>query len=130
MNHGHTRYAEIDSSQVSASTALVITQSPANYSAQYAWIGPFYYNGTRYGIAASSLEDVTDQVDADSGRLNLQLPSGTDGIEYQVFAYYETRSTYLEQASPMHLNTTVVQSPVQSYVENGSWVVDHFSSKV
>ena len=51
------------------------------------------------------------------------------GIEYKIFAYYEVRSTHLEQASPLDLNTTVSQSPVESYIQNGSWVADHFSAK-
>lgn len=46
-----------------------------------------------------------------------------------MFAYYGVRSGYLEQASPLDLHTIVKQSPVTSFVQNGSVVVDHFSSK-
>lgn len=107
---------------------LVVSKQPATYQAFPAFIGPFSYNGTRASLDVSSLKDVTSQV-GPNGHMKLDFPSDVDGIEYQVFAYYEVRSTYLQQASPLDLNTTVPQSPVDSYVQNGSRVVDHFSSK-
>ncbi|KAF2172380.1 hypothetical protein M409DRAFT_50088 [Zasmidium cellare ATCC 36951] len=112
---------------VSASTGLVTATEFANYSASPAWIGPVYYNGSRNTLSASSLEDVTGKVDS-QGRLNLSFPSDVEGVEYQVFAFYESHSSYLEQASPLDLNTTVPQSPVENFVQNGSRVVDHFSA--
>lgn len=112
---------------VSASTGLVTATEFANYSASPAWIGPVYYNGSRNTLSASSLEDVTGKVDS-QGRLNLTFPSDVEGVEYQIFAFYESHSSYLEQASPLDLNTTVPQSPVETFVQNGSRVVDHFSA--
>lgn len=85
-----------------------------------------YYNGSRSTLSASSLEDVTDRVGSD-GHLTLNFPQA-EGLEYQVFAFYQNHSSYLEQASPLDLNTTVPQSPVESFVQNGSRVVDHFSA--
>lgn len=111
---------------VAASTGLVINTTAATYEAASAWKGPVYYNGTSNVLLSSSLEDVTDQVDS-SGHLMLQFPN-TTGIAYRIFAYYEGHSAYLEQASPLDLNTTVAQSPVTSFVQNGSRVVDHFSA--
>ena len=113
---------------VSASTGLVMSSQYANLSALPAWIGPYYYNGTMQTLATASLQDVTDQVD-DQGHLSLTFPSNTDGLHYQVFAYYQNQSTYREQASPLFVNTTVHQSPVETFVQNGSWIVDHYSSK-
>lgn len=113
---------------VSASTGLVMSTEFANYSASPGWRGPIYYNGSSNILSTASLEDVTDQVASD-GHLKLTFPASTDGVEYQVFAYYEAQSSYLEQQSPLALNTTVSQSPVESFVQNGSWVVDHFSAK-
>ncbi|CAK4033904.1 Hypothetical predicted protein [Lecanosticta acicola] len=111
---------------VAASTALVLNTTVANYSAAPAWLGPVYYDGTRNTLSASSLEDVTDMITSD-GRLNLTLPRA-EGLEYQIFAFYQNHSSYLEQASPLNLSTTVPQSPVESFVQNGSRVVDHFSA--
>lgn len=68
-------------------------------------------------------------VDSTTGRLQLSFPTAVEGTVYQIFAYYQTRSTYLEQASPIDVNTNVPQSPVTTYVQNGSRVVDHFSAK-
>jgi hypothetical protein len=114
---------------VSASTALVTSSEPSTFSASPAWIGPVFYNGTTQTLHATSLEDVTDQVDA-NGHLILNFPSNVaNGLHYEVFAYYQNHSGYREQASPLELNTTVHQSKVNSFVKNGSWVVDHFSAK-
>ena len=113
---------------VSASTGLVTASKDATYSALPAWQGPYEYNGTMQTLAASSLEDITDQVD-ENGHLSLSVPSNANGLHYQVFAYYQNHSTYREQASPLFVNTTVEQSPIQTFVQNGSWIVDHYSAK-
>ncbi|CAK1355414.1 hypothetical protein CB0940_00861 [Cercospora beticola] len=113
---------------VSASTGLVTSKTNATWYAAPAWQGQ-QYNGTRQILADASLADVTQMVDSTTGRLQLSLPNDVEGTGYQIFAYYQTRSTYLEQASPIDLNTNVPQSPVTTYVQNGSRVVDHFSAK-
>lgn len=112
---------------VSASTGLVKNKTNTTYYALPSFKGPFFYDGFEVHLSASSLEDVTDQVDSD-GHLSLTFDAAAEGVEYQLFAYYETHSNYLEQASPEHLNTTVTQSPVDSFVQNGSRAVDHFSA--
>ena len=113
---------------VSASTALVLSSKDSNFSALPAWQGPYYYAGTTQTLGSSSLQDVTSQVDQ-NGHLSLKFPSNSSGLHYRIFAYYEAKSTYREQASPLFVNTTVHQSPVTSFVQNGSWIPDHFSSK-
>ena len=113
---------------VSASTGLVTSSEPSTFEALPAWTGPYEYKGTTQMLAASSLEDVTDKVDAD-GHLSLSFPKNAGGWHYQVFAYYQNQSIYREQASPLFVNTTGAQSPVNSFVQNGSWIVDHFSPK-
>ncbi|KAK4539121.1 hypothetical protein LTR36_001465 [Oleoguttula mirabilis] len=122
-------WGEVDGGEfVAATIGLVLSQEAANYSASPAWIGPVYYNGSQLTLAASSLQDVTDQVDTTSGHLSLSFPADATGIEYQVFAYYQNHTNYHEQAPPWYVNASVPQSPVETFVENGSWVVDHFSS--
>lgn len=79
-----------------------------------------------YTLAANSLQDVTSQVSAD-GRLNLAIDSPTSAPTV-LFVYYSTVATYKEIPSPETFLTSTFQSPVTSYVQNGSYVVDHFSS--
>lgn len=115
---------------VSASTALVLSSEPSNFSALPAWQGPYFYAGTTQTVDVSSLEDVTDKVSAD-GRLTLSFPSNnSSGLHYEVFAFYQNKSGYREQATPLDLRPgSIQQSAVDSFVQNGSWVVDHFSAK-
>lgn len=113
---------------VSASTALVLDSVVSNFSALPAWQGPVFYNGSTQTLAASSLQDVTDQVD-DNGHLSLSFDPSAKGSCYRIFAYYQVQSQYREQASPLTLNDGAPQSPVTSFVQNGSWVADHFSEK-
>lgn len=112
---------------VSASTALITQRQAANYSASPSWVGPVYYNGSQLTVASSSLQDITREVDS-NGHVSMSFPFNTSGIEYQIFAFYQNHSTYHEQAPPWYVNTTVPQSPITSFVQNGSWLVDHFSS--
>lgn len=111
---------------VSASTALVTNSTPITLSASPAFIG-HTYNGTKYTLAASSLTDVTDQVSAD-GTINISFPSAANGTEFQLFAYYQNHTVGFEQQSPLFLNTTVPQSLVTSFLQNGSRFNDHFSA--
>lgn len=113
---------------ISSSVGLVVKSAPANLSATPGFLGPYYYNGTRYTLEASSLLGITEQVSLEC-RLDLQMPQSDTGTEYRLFAFYERFSQYRAQASPADLNQDQVpQSPVKSYVENGSWIPDHFSS--
>lgn len=113
---------------VSASTGLVLESQISNFSASPAWKGPVYYNGTTQTLAASSLQDVTDEVN-DNGHLSISFGSSANGSHYRIFAYYQIQSQYREQASPVNVNASVPQSPVTSFVQNGSWVADHFSAR-
>lgn len=114
---------------VSASIALVLQTAPANLSVSPGFLGPVYYNGTNYTLAATSLVDVTGKVSPD-GQLDIQLPRSKTGVEYRLFAYYQKFSGYRAQTSPEELSKdSVPQSPVMNYVQNGSWTPDHFSSK-
>lgn len=117
-----------DGEFVGATIGLVTHREIANISASPAWEGPYYYNGANLTLAASSLRDVTDLADKATGHANIDFPTDVNGLEYQVFAYYQNHTNYHEQAPPWYVNASVPQSPVETFVENGSWVVDHFSA--
>lgn len=112
---------------VSASTALVLNETSVQLKAAPAFISQ-NYSGSRFVLDSSSLADVTDQVGED-GAVSLSFPASANGIEYQLFAYYQNHTIGLEQQSPLYLNTTVSQSPVTSFLQNGSRFNDHFSTK-
>ncbi|KAF2205690.1 hypothetical protein GQ43DRAFT_477176 [Delitschia confertaspora ATCC 74209] len=81
---------------------------------------------TEYTLSASSLTDVTDQVDK-SGKLKFNFSSfnGT-GTNHVIFTIYLVHSHYHAQAGPTNIKGP--QSKPQSYLQNGSWAVDHFSA--
>ena len=81
-------------------------------------------------LATSSLQDVTNEV-ASNGMLDIKFPSNAKGKNFVVFAYYLVHSEYREEQTPELVisGKGVHQSPVRNYVQNGSWVVDHFSAK-
>lgn len=83
-----------------------------------------------FTLAGNSLKDVTQDVTAD-GHLDFTPPSNVTGEYYVVFAYYLIHTQYREQRSPLDVisGQGIDQSPVTSYVQNGSWVVDHFSAR-
>lgn len=110
---------------VSASTALVQKSVPIQLSAAPAFQSASY-NGSQITLSASSLTDVTEQVDAD-GNIDISFPDDANGTEFQLFAYYQNHTVGFEQQSPLFLNTTVEQSPVTSSLQNGSRFNDHFS---
>ena len=110
---------------VSASTALVVEQRPANLSVTPGFQDPYYYNGTKNVLARRSLQDVSDAV-SETGHLDIAFPTNETGVEYRLFAFYQKASGYREQVSPERIVQSP-QSPVTSFVEYGSWVNDHFS---
>ena len=76
-------------------------------------------------LANDTLNDVTDMVAGD-GSLSLQFPREPDGVEYNLFAIYLVREYEQSELSPSSLKGP--QTPAQSFIENGSWTVDHFSA--
>ncbi|KAK5129265.1 hypothetical protein LTR08_003644 [Meristemomyces frigidus] len=122
-------WGEVDGGEfVAATVGLLTSQESANYSASPAWLGPVFYSGSQRTLATSSLQDVTTEVDTATGQLSVTFPANADGIEYQVFAFYQNHTNYFEQAPPGYVNHSVPQSPVETFRQNGSVVVDHFSS--
>lgn len=77
-------------------------------------------------ISSSSLQDITSLVGPD-GRISFRLPKG-NGQNYTLVAYYLFHSQFREVETPEKIYGAP-QSPVVSFVPNGSWVVDHFSAK-
>ncbi|KAF1974068.1 hypothetical protein BU23DRAFT_505855 [Bimuria novae-zelandiae CBS 107.79] len=86
-------------------------------------------NRTQYTLSAASLEDVSDQVD-DSGHVRLDFSShnatNTAGESHIIFAVYLYKSLYRAQQGPLEMGGP--QSQPESYINNGSWAVDHFSA--
>ncbi|PWY91931.1 hypothetical protein BO94DRAFT_555096 [Aspergillus sclerotioniger CBS 115572] len=85
-------------------------------------------NETYKVLAKSSLLDVTYLIGS-SGHLTIEPNDTTERFEHLVFAYYLVHSEYREVQSPADVEAAVPQSPVTTYSQNGSWVIDHFSSK-
>ncbi|PQE27097.1 secreted protein [Rutstroemia sp. NJR-2017a WRK4] len=102
-------------SLISASTALQVSATNTT-------------TGRVVVLDDESLTDVTASVNS-SGHLKVQFPYTSKGSNYLVFAYYLRRSGYREVVSPADVQVAVPQSPITNYIQNGSWVVDHFSAK-
>lgn len=104
-------------SLVSASIGLV--KSSANVSSVMT-----------HTLASESLQEVTERA-AHDGRLTITFPSNAAGERYMIFAYYLVHTQSREQQTPELVisGKGVEQSPVTTFVQNGSWVVDHFSAK-
>lgn len=77
--------------------------------------------GFQLTLALDSLDDITSQVASD-GRVELTLPASPAAATYVLFGFYENQpDTY--NTPPFN------KTAVTSFVQNGSWVVDHFSSR-
>ena len=83
------------------------------------------FNRTQVTLATDSLQVVTSQVSAD-GSFHVQFPSNASGIEYSIFVIYLIHSDYRAQQDPAELGGP--QTVPQTYLQNGSWSVDHFSA--
>ncbi|KAH8897356.1 secreted protein [Thozetella sp. PMI_491] len=81
---------------------------------------------TQYTLAADSLQDVTQNVTAD-GVLQVAFAQNQQGLENVVFAVYLVPSGQRAVESPTQL--TGPQTSPQSFVQDGSWIVDHFSAR-
>jgi hypothetical protein len=100
---------------VAASTGLVLN------------IANFTTGGSNTTLAQASLRDITDEVASD-GSVTVSFDSHKEGIEYRVMAYYLKHSLQTEVESSAKTSVGVPQSPIETYQQNGSWVVDHFSA--
>ncbi|RAK79989.1 uncharacterized protein BO72DRAFT_525668 [Aspergillus fijiensis CBS 313.89] len=78
-------------------------------------------------LAVDSLHDITDSVSS-SGHVHIpSLSSSATTESHHLFAYYLVHADYREVQSPAAVPAAVPQSPVKTWSQNGSWVVDHFS---
>jgi hypothetical protein len=85
-------------------------------------------NRTQYVLSAESLTDVTGNVNS-SGHLSLDFSSASPSATAQnhiIFAVYVYKSHYRAQQGPLEMKGP--QTAPQSYINNGSWAVDHFSA--
>jgi hypothetical protein len=88
--------------------------------------GDLPLNRTEYTLAAASLMDVTDKVDA-NGHLSVDFSTANTTGEYQIiFAIYLGLSAYRAQQGPLEIKGP--QSELIDYLHNGSYAVDHFSA--
>lgn len=87
--------------------------------------GDFAYPRTEVTLSASSIRDVTEHVDA-SGYLELEPDPNGHGLNYTIFAAYVVHSDMRGQESPENLRGP--QSKPQTYLQNGTYAVDHFSA--
>jgi len=81
--------------------------------------------GDKKTVAASTLVDVTRDVTED-GQLNLTVPL-SDAYDYTLFSAYLIHSHWQAQDSPLLMEGP--QTAPESWVQNGSWAVDHFSAR-
>ena len=82
-------------------------------------------NRTQVTLATSSLEDLTNSVDS-NGKLSFSCPQSGGGLTCTLFVMYLIHSDYRAQQDPEFLGGP--QTAPQSYLQNGSWAVDHFSA--
>lgn len=80
---------------------------------------------TQITMAESSLKDVTELVNS-GGNLDVNFPADESGLNYTIFAIYLIHSDYRAQDGPEDLGGP--QTSPQSFLQNGSWAVDHFSA--
>ncbi|KAJ0416913.1 hypothetical protein BJY00DRAFT_325925 [Aspergillus carlsbadensis] len=80
---------------------------------------------TQVTLAADSLVDITSNVTSE-GHLSIRFPE-RKGIENVVFVIYEHIFRHAVYQSPLVLGGP--QGEPTSFLNNGSWVVDHFSAK-
>ncbi|RYC81627.1 hypothetical protein BFJ63_vAg15487 [Fusarium oxysporum f. sp. narcissi] len=82
-------------------------------------------NRTQVVLSSDSLQVHTEDV-APDGRLSFHCPSDEAGIECNLFVIYLIHSDYRAQASPSDIGGP--QTIPQTFLQNGSWAVDHFSA--
>jgi hypothetical protein len=87
--------------------------------------GDIPFNRTQVTLVADSLQDITSQVGQD-GTLSVSFPNNATGLEYNIFVVYQIHNGYRAQQDPAFLRGS--QTVPQTWQQNGSWAVDHFSS--
>jgi hypothetical protein len=105
---------------VSVTTAEVL--SSANYTVPATMFGtPLGYNntGTAYNISYDSISDITDSVGPD-GSISFQCSTTSNAVNCIVYASYYILSG---------LRACIPGDNPQNFVQNGSFVVDHFSAR-
>ena len=88
--------------------------------------GGIVANRTQKTLAESSLQEMTEHVKED-GSLAISCPQSSEGLEYTIFAYYLVQDHHRNQATPTTLSGP--QTKPETFVQNGSWTVDHFSPR-
>lgn len=75
------------------------------------------YPQTLYTVSATSITDITSTV-SENGTINVSFPTNSSAIEYVIYAGYFSLSG----------DRACVAGPnPQTFLQNGSFVVDHFS---
>ena len=82
-------------------------------------------NRTQITLATDSLQDLTTMV-GPNGRLSYTCTQSGPGLGCTIFVIYLIHSDYRAQQDPAFLGGP--QTAPQSYLQNGSWAVDHFSA--
>lgn len=82
-------------------------------------------NRTQVTLAADSLHDLTSQVTAD-GTLTVDFQRNSTGLEINLFFIYLIHNDFRAQQDP-ELMLGPHTEP-QTWLQNGSWAVDHFSA--
>jgi hypothetical protein len=75
---------------------------------------------TKLAVRSASIVDLTSQLSS-SGQLSLSAPRSAKGTETWTFAFYEKRTFAQNLVFPSNASDTVF--------DNGSFTVDHFSSR-
>ena len=83
------------------------------------------FNRTQNTLSAESLTVVTDLVGPD-GSLNITFAGNVTGLYYTIFVTYLIHSHWRAQVSA--LETDPPGTPAPTWLQNGSWAVDHYST--
>lgn len=81
--------------------------------------------GAKKTVAIGTLVDLTGDVSKD-GKINFTVPSSSE-YNWILFTAYLIHSHWQAQDSPLLMDGP--QTTPKSWVENGSWAVDHFSAR-
>lgn len=79
-------------------------------------------------LSATSLVDLTCNVATGTGTLTHEFANTPAGSSYVLFAFYRKRTGTREVNTLTSEPVAVPQSPVTNLLQNGSFVVDHFSA--